>query len=316
MFSPPSRLADFDTLALAWLLTYLIHSTLLLTVAAAVARWLSERSVAWGQLVWRGALFGGLLTASLQVAFDLAPRAGRLELQSAASSSDRHPTDLAGLMGARLVTSTETEEGRRWAESKLKQLTGGDVISARFMRGDFFDFLPAFKLVIAGNHKPGLRSVDEAIRRRLHLIPFSVVIPEAERDATLTARLRAEWPGILRWAVDGCLEWQRQGLNPPAAVRDATAAYIEAEDATAAWIEERCERKADAWTPSADLYASWKTWADGTGEFVGTVKRFGQTLESRGLLPRRDRTQGRGFLGVKLRPTTADYRQASRGDFG
>ena len=107
-----------------------------------------------------------------------------------ASQSERHPTDLAGLRGARLVTAVETEEGRRWAELKIKALTGGDKISARFMRQDFFEFIPNFKLAIAGNHKPGLRSVDEAIRRRLNLIPFAVTIPPAERDLQLAEKLK------------------------------------------------------------------------------------------------------------------------------
>ena len=107
-----------------------------------------------------------------------------------ASPSDRHPTDLAGLRGARLVTAVETEEGRRWAESKIKALTGGDKIAARFMRQDFFEYTPQFKLLIAGNHKPGLRSVDEAIRRRLHLIPFTVTIPAEERDPGLPDKLQ------------------------------------------------------------------------------------------------------------------------------
>jgi putative DNA primase/helicase len=115
-----------------------------------------------------------------------------------ASNSDRHPTDLAGLRGARLVTSVETEEGRRWAESKIKSLTGGDRIAARFMRQDFFEFTPTFKLVVAGNHKPGLRSVDEAIRRRFHLVPFTVTIPVDERDEKLGETLKAELPGIFR----------------------------------------------------------------------------------------------------------------------
>ena len=99
-----------------------------------------------------------------------------------ASQSERHPTDLAGLRGARCVTAVETEEGRRWAESKIKALTGGDRISARFMRQDFFEYVPQFKLIIAGNHKPGLSSVDEAIRRRFNLIPFTVTIPPEKRD--------------------------------------------------------------------------------------------------------------------------------------
>src|SRR5215208_3391713 len=132
-----------------------------------------------------------------------------------ASSHDRHPTELAGLRGARLVTANETEEGRRWAESRIKTLTGGDVIAARFMRQDFFEYLPAFKLIIAGNHKPGLRSVDEAIRRRFNLIPFTVTIPREERDLELGQKLKPEWPGILAWMIDGCMDWQRQGLAAP-----------------------------------------------------------------------------------------------------
>ena len=119
-----------------------------------------------------------------------------------ASSHERHPTDLAGLRGARLVTAVETEEGRRWAESRIKALTGGDKIAARFMRQDFFEFTPQFKLLIAGNHKPGLRSVDEAIRRRFNLIPFAVTIPDEERDENLTDNLKAEWPGILAWMIE------------------------------------------------------------------------------------------------------------------
>ena len=117
-----------------------------------------------------------------------------------ASNGDRHPTDLAGLRGARLVSATETEEGRRWAESRIKQLTGGDMVAARFMRQDFFEYLPAFKLFIAGNHKPSLRSVDEAIRRRFHLIPFAVTIPPEERDPDLDQKLESRMAGHPRVA--------------------------------------------------------------------------------------------------------------------
>ena len=148
-----------------------------------------------------------------------------------ASSTEQHPTDLAGLRGARFVTAIETEDGARWAESKIKSLTGGDKIAARFMRCDFFEFIPEFKLIIAGNHKPGLRSVDEAMRRRLHLIPFTVTIPQDDRDPRLAEKLRAEFPGVLDWAIRGCLEWQQHGLNPPAIVLNATADYLAGEDA-------------------------------------------------------------------------------------
>jgi putative DNA primase/helicase len=216
-----------------------------------------------------------------------------------ASNADRHPTDLAGLRGARLVTATETEEGRRWAESRIKQLTGGDTVSARFMRQDFFEYLPAFKLVIAGNHKPSLRSVDEAIRRRFHLIPFAVTIPTEERDPNLTEKLKAEWPGILSWMVEGCLEWQTEGLGQPQAVINATAAYLEAEDALAAWIDDRCRRDPNTWEQSSALFDSWAAWAGQAGENPGTMRRFVQTLESRGFVAQR-RMHGRGIIGLQV----------------
>lgn len=216
-----------------------------------------------------------------------------------ASTVERHPTDLAGLRGARLVTAVETEEGRRWAESRIKTLTGGDKIAARFMRQDYFEFTPRFKLIVAGNHKPGLRSVDEAIRRRFHLLPFTVTIPEAERDPDLRHKLKAEWPGILAWMIEGCLDWRSMGLRPPPAVVEATAAYLDAEDAVSAWIDERCLRSPAAWSPAGELFSSWKAWAEAAGEFVGSAKRFGQNLETRGFAPHR-RRDGRGYLGLEL----------------
>jgi putative DNA primase/helicase len=221
-----------------------------------------------------------------------------------ASNNDRHPTELAGLRGARLVTSVETEEGRRWAESKIKSLTGGDRISARFMRQDYFEFTPIFKLVVAGNHKPGLRSVDEAIRRRFQLVPFTVTIPVEERDETLGEKLKAELPGILSWAIQGCLEWQTIGLAPPPIVRDATAAYLEAEDALAAWIEDAGEIDPSAWESSQALFRSWKSWCERTGEHAGSLKKFSQRLEDRGasigMRKGRDANGRRGFYGLRV----------------
>lgn len=216
------------------------------------------------------------------------------------SGGERHPTELAMLRGARLVTAVETEEGRRWAESRIKTLTGGDRIAARFMRQDFFEYDPQFKLFVAGNHKPGLRSVDEAMKRRFHMIPFAVTIPDGERDPELKDKLRAEWPGILAWMIAGCCEWQRIGLSRPAAVRAATEAYMEAEDALSAWIDQKCERDPHGWEASSALYASWKTWAEAHGEYSGTARRFYQALETRGIEPRRT-SHARGFGGIRLK---------------
>jgi putative DNA primase/helicase len=217
-----------------------------------------------------------------------------------ASPTDRHPTDLAGLRGARLVTAIETEEGRRWAESRIRTLTGGDPISARFMRQDFFEYMPQFKLVFAGNHKPGLRSVDEAIRRRFNLIPFTVTIPPAERDKELGDKLQAELPGILAWMIEGCTLWRRRGLDPPRVVTEATAAYLEAEDAIAAWIEDCCERDPNASSTRSALFKSWSDWATLNGEVPGSSKRLVAALLARGFEGSKRRGE-RGFRGVKFK---------------
>ncbi|MFN3348888.1 phage/plasmid primase, P4 family [Pseudorhodoplanes sp.] len=199
-----------------------------------------------------------------------------------ASNSDRHPTDLAMLRGARAVIAQETEDGQRWAESRIKALTGGDAISARFMRQDFFTFQPAFKLLIAGNHKPSLRNVDEAVKRRFNLVPFTVTIPKVERDPELAEKLKAEWPGILAWAIEGCLEWQQVGLSPPAAVLDATSSYLADEDAIGRFLAERCATdNPDAVEEVKDLYASWREWCTAGGEYVGSIKRFSRNLDAR-----------------------------------
>lgn len=223
-----------------------------------------------------------------------------------ASTNEHHPTDLAGLQGARLVTAVETEDGRRWAESKLKALTGGDRIAARFMRQDFFEFLPQFKLVIAGNHKPGLRTVDEAMRRRFNLVPFTVTIPEEERDVKLGEKLASEWPGILQWAIDGCLSWQRNGLSSPAIVKNATETYFAAEDTLGQWVEECCVTGRRYWTSGKALFESWCGWRERNGERPESQKRFSQNLDARGFAPEpRGHAKTRGFAGIGLR-TDAD----------
>jgi putative DNA primase/helicase len=220
------------------------------------------------------------------------------------SVSERHPTDLAMLRGARLVVAQETEEGRYWAEAKVKALTGGDPITARFMRQDFFTYIPKFKLVIAGNHKPSLKSVDEAIRRRFHLIPFTVTIPVEERDKDLPKKLKPEWPGILAWAAAGCTEWQKQGLNPPAVVRDATDEYLAAEDAFQQWIGECCVVGKDQWGIGAALWESWRAWADRSNERSGSRKTFASSMAAHGHETSKSQ-HVRGYNGINVKPDTA-----------
>ena len=223
-----------------------------------------------------------------------------------ASNSERHPTDLAKLMGARLVVAQETQKGRRWDETKIKALTGGDKITARFMRQDFFDFIPKFKLFICGNHKPRLNSVDEAIRRRMLLVPFTVQIPVAERDKDLPEKLKAEWPAILRWCIDGSLEWRCDGLNPPAIVRDATDAYFSEQDTLQQWLDECTEAGDDfAFTRSSELFASWKAWCEPRNMKAGSATAFSVALSDKGFIKTRDPNGQRGF--AKLVIKTAAY---------
>lgn len=219
-----------------------------------------------------------------------------------ASKAERHLTELARLRGARMVTSQETEAERAWAESRIKALTGGDPVTANFMRQDHFTYVPQFKLFIAGNHKPGLRAVDEAMRRRLHMVPFAVTIPAAERDHSLPDTLRGEANGILAWALRGCLEWQRIGLAPPSPVLDATAAYLADEDALGQWLEACCDVARDRFALSATLYRSWCEWAKAAGETPGSQKAFSQKLQQRGFRPGRwGGGSDRGFSGLEIR---------------
>lgn len=194
------------------------------------------------------------------------------------TSGEQHPTDIADLRAKRLAIATETEEGRRLAESKVKALTGGDRIRARYMRRDFFEFEPTHKLLIVGNHRPVLRNVDEAIRRRLLLIPFTAVIPPTKRDPDLVVKLQAEYPAILGWMLRGCLDWQARGLDPPASVIAATADYFEAADTFGRWAEDRLVFNPNATMPKAEAFTSWKDWAEANGEYVGTEARLREYL--------------------------------------
>lgn len=214
------------------------------------------------------------------------------------SKFSAHPTELAMLKGARLVTASETEEGRAWAEARIKQLTGGDPITARFMRQDFFTYQPQFKLLFAGNHQPAVHAVDAAMRRRFNMLPF--LFRPAEPDFKLEEKLREEAPRILGWALKGCLDWQLHGIGRPAAVAEATNAYFEAQDVFRQWIDDRCETGPDLWDLPATLFRSWSDFARANGEAPGTSVTFATKLEKAGF--RKRRSNGiRSYLGLKVR---------------
>ncbi len=218
---------------------------------------------------------------------------------------ERHPTELAKLCGARLVTSTETEEGRPWAEARIKELTGQDPIDARFMRQDFFTYYPKFKLMFMGNHMPTLRTVNKAISRRFNRIPFNFAVPDEQKNANLDNELKEEWPGILKWMVEGCLEWQRLGLCPPKVVTAATEQYLESQDVLGEWIDDCCERDVNAFASSTELYNSWKAFAESRGERFGTSKMFSMRLDDRGF--KKEKTsKANGFYGLVIRDPADD----------
>jgi putative DNA primase/helicase len=211
------------------------------------------------------------------------------------------PNDVARLKGARFVTAAETEEGRRLAESLVKDLTGQDTITARFMRAEWFDFRPTHKLWLSTNHKPEIRGTDVAIWRRIRLVPWSVVIPPKEQDKKLPEKLRAELPGILAWIVRGCLEWRRDGLRPPDQVRRATVEYRTEMDVLAAFLADCCQQGQGVSAFASDLWNAWRRWCQETGESEGTQKRFGGRLAERGFLNHRDSKTGRKvWSGVGL----------------
>jgi len=217
---------------------------------------------------------------------------------------ERHPEELASMRGVRLLMAEETNSGRSWNEALLKQLVSGDTLRARFMRRDSFEFQPKFKIVVAGNHKPRISAVDKAMKRRIHIIPFNVQIQDHEKNPRLRADLREEWPGILAKLIDGQRQWRLIGLAPPAAVIDATAEYVEDEDAVGQWLDD-CGIKAN--TPRArasmdQLYRSWVVWAGNNGEAKISKKALSQALCSHGFERYRVENE-RGFIGLHITPS-------------
>ena len=191
--------------------------------------------------------------------------------------------DVADLRGARFVSAVEIESGRRMAEVLIKQMTGGDRLKARFLYSENFEFKPEFKIFLAANHKPVIQGTDTAIWRRIRLIPFTVQIPETEQDRKLPEKLKAELPGILNWAIEGCINWQDHGLAPPKEVKAATQEYREEMDTLADFLAECCIVDTGASALASILYKKYTAWADDSGEKKPfSQKVFGTALAERG----------------------------------
>jgi P4 family phage/plasmid primase-like protien len=217
-----------------------------------------------------------------------------------ARQSETVRNDLARMAGARFIAAIESGEGRRLAEPVIKALTGGDTITARYLYKEYFEFRPAFKLWLATNHKPKITGTDLAIWRRIRLIPYTVTIPEKERNPHLLAKLREELPGILAWAVRGCLEWQREGLGVPDEVRQATDSYRAEQDTLAAFLDECCVILPSACAKSSELYAKYKAWAEAGGEHPDNQRAFGLRLAERGFTADKGTGGARIWRGLDL----------------
>ena len=199
----------------------------------------------------------------------------------------RHSAEIAYFQGARLVTSTEPPEGARWAEGRIKAMTGGDPITAEFKHQNPFTFAPLFKLLFTGNFKPQLKSVDEAIRRRLYLIPFEYKVPLEKKDLDLPEKLRDPEVagGILHWMIEGCMEWQETMLQPPQRVIYATSEYLESEDRIGRFLDDHVEVIPSGRVSSSLLFLKYKNWADVNNEFAVSKKRFNGLLSQKGFKP-------------------------------
>ena len=207
-------------------------------------------------------------------------------------------SDIARLKGARMVTTVEPNEGVRLNEGLIKQLTGDDAVTARKLYGNEFEFKPEFKLWMATNHKPVIRGTDDGIWRRIHMIPFTVQIPVDKVDRQLKSKLEREYPAILRWAVEGCLLWQREGLKQPRAVLDMTREYRREMDVISGFLDDRCEVGEGFSAKSSELYAAYSAWCEANTEFKMSNTKFSVEMEKR--FSKVAKKTGKYFLGLKL----------------
>jgi len=207
--------------------------------------------------------------------------------------------DIAALRGARLVTAVEANAGKRLDESLIKQLTGGEPITTRFLYAEFFTYQPTFKLVLATNHKPRIRGVDHAIWRRVRLVPFDVQIPADRQDPALLDKLKKELPGILNWTLQGLADWRAHGLNEPSPVNEATNQYRESSDELGLFLADCCVVKGHAQVSGGELRQAYLEWCKANGQDAIGPKIFAALLEDRGF--KRNRTkQKRLWQGIGL----------------
>lgn len=217
------------------------------------------------------------------------------------AKGERHPTDLAQFMGVRLALTSEPGSGATWNDSRVKSLTGDTVISARFMRGDFFTFERTHKTIVLGNHMPRLTEVTHAIRRRVQMVPFRAVFEQTPGGAGMRERLKAEASGaILAWAVEGARLWKSAGTSPPQCVRDLTDEYLSDQDLIGQWLAEKCERDAKAFERSSDLHRSYAGWCEGQGLRAKSNVALSASLVSAGFRKRATMV-GKVFDGLRLK---------------
>lgn len=198
------------------------------------------------------------------------------------SKGEQHPTGLTDLKGKRFAGAAESDRGRQLAEAMIKQLTGDDIITARRMRKDYIRFMPTHKLWLLVNHKPIIKGNDEGIWRRLMYVPFTVTIQEEQKDRDLLQKLQGEAEGIFRWMVEGCLQWQQQGLNPPRIVRDEVESYRDDMDLLKDFFEEVCTIAPGLRVTKRELFESYKEWCEPLNNKAGNIKYFGRLMMERG----------------------------------
>jgi putative DNA primase/helicase len=215
-------------------------------------------------------------------------------------SGDQMTNDLARLRGVRFVTTTETEQGRRLSEPLIKQITGNDRITARFLYGEFFNYVPTFKIWMATNHKPVIKGTDHGIWRRIKLIPFLTRIEEENQDKHLEQKLMQEGSGILNWLLEGARRWSKEGLRPPRIVINATAEYRAEMDVIGDFIRERCEQKPGVCIKARELFKCYQGWCDENNERACSERFFGLRLKEVGIEQKR-LGDGRYWQGICLR---------------